>query len=62
MFKVFSAGAATKTHGAVDGNLLDLVNPMSLPADTTTAVSKTVATALISWVARGYKENKTIGF
>lgn len=62
MFKVFSSDAATKTHGAVDGNLMDLVNPFSFPADTATAVAKTAAVAAIAWVGRGYKENKTFGF
>jgi len=50
MFKVFSADAAVKTHGAVDGTLFDLVNPLSLPADTITAVSKTAVAVAVGWV------------
>lgn len=64
MFKILSddaakIGTAPKTHAAVEGTLLDLVNPMALPGDTTTALVKTAIVAGAGWIGRGYRDTKS---
>lgn len=57
----YSVDATTKTHGLVDGTFIDLLTPSS-PLDSTGELMRMAAVGAISWVGRGYKENKTFGF
>lgn len=57
----FSADAATKTHGLVEASFMDTLNPFSELNDTGSAM-RTAFYGVGAWLARGYKENKTIGF
>lgn len=52
-------GTAQKTHAVVDASLLDLVNPLVLPGDTTTALAKTAIAAVAGWVGRGYRDTSS---
>lgn len=52
-------GTAQKTHAAVDASLLDLINPLVLPGDTTTALAKMAIVGVASWVGRGYRDTSS---
>lgn len=52
-------GSATKTHAVVDGTFFDLINPLAIPGDSTTAVLKAGLYAGAAWVGRGYRDTKT---
>lgn len=62
VIQVMSTTATTKTHGATDGTLFDLINPVSLPGDTTTAMLKTAAAGATGYVLRGYLMTGKINF
>lgn len=49
-------GTTPLTHAVVDASLLDLVNPLVLPGDTATALTKTAVAGLVGWVGRGYRD------
>lgn len=57
----YDTTAATKTHGLVDGTIMDLLMP-TVPLDTTGNFLRSAAYFGIGWLGRGYKENKSIGF
>lgn len=61
LIKKYSTEAASKTHGLVDGNLLDVINP-SASLDATGEFLRMGVAGVIGWVGRGYKENSTFGF
>lgn len=62
VIQVMSPTAATKTHGPSDGTLFDLINPMSLPGDATTAMLKSAAIGVGGYVLRGYLMTGKINF
>lgn len=62
IIQTMSTSAATKTHGPVDGTLVDLINPFSLPGDSTTAMMKTAVVGVGAWLARGYLMTGKISF
>lgn len=62
IIQVMSTTATTKTHGSTDGTLFDLVNPMSLPGDTTTAMLKSAVIGVGGYVLRGYLMTGKINF
>ena len=57
----FSKDAATKTHGLVEANFIDCLNPFAELNDTGSAL-RTAVYGVGAWVARGYKDFKTLGF
>lgn len=57
----YDIAAATKTHGLVDGTLVDVINP-TVPLDSTGNLMRAGVYGVIGWVGRGYKENKSFGF
>ena len=57
----FSKDAATKTHGLVEANFMDCLNPFAELNDTGSAL-RTAIYGVGAWVGRGYKENRTFGF
>lgn len=59
--KKFTETAAVKTHGTEDAGLVDLINPVA-ELDKTASTVRSLIHGAVGWVARGYKENKTIGF
>lgn len=61
LIKKYSDTATTKTHGLVDGTLVDIINPSS-PLDSTGEMLRMGVVGVAAWVGRGYKENKTFGF
>lgn len=56
----FDTAATTKTHGLVDGNMIDIINP-SVSLDSTGNFLRAAAFGVVGWVGRGYKETKTFG-
>lgn len=58
----FDAAAATKTHGAVDATLIEVINPFgpSLVGSTENLL-RNATVALIAWVGRGYKDSGSFG-
>jgi hypothetical protein len=61
LIQKYDAAAAVKTHGLVDGTIVDLINPSS-PLDSTGEMLRMATFGVIGWVGRGYKENKSFGF
>lgn len=61
LLQKFDDKAATKTHGLVDANLIDVINP-AVPLSTTGEVIRMATVGVASWVARGYRDNRTFGF
>ena len=57
----YDVAATTKTHGLVDGSLLDVFLP-SKPLDATGELIRMAAFGAMGWVGRGYKESRTFGF
>lgn len=60
LIQKYSVDATTKTHGLVDGTLMDVINP-TVPLDGTGNIIRTGVVGLVAWVGRGYKENRTFG-
>lgn len=57
MFKKLTTDTTvTKTHAVVDGSLMDIINPMSLPGDATTSLMKSALYGAVGYFGRGYKE------
>lgn len=61
MIKKYSDTAVTKTHGLVDGSLIDLVNP-AVPLDTFGETVRMGVSGAAGWVLRGKKETGNFGF
>jgi hypothetical protein len=61
LIQKYDAAAAVKTHGLVDGTLVDIINPAS-PLDATGELIRMAVIGVGAWVGRGYKENKSFGF
>jgi hypothetical protein len=61
LIKKYDVSAATKTHGLIDGTLVDIINPSS-PLDATGELIRMGVVGVAAWVGRGYKENKSFGF
>lgn len=61
MIKKYSDTAGTKTHGLIDGNLIDLVNP-GVALDTFGETLRMGASGVVGWVLRGKKETGNFGF
>jgi len=57
----FDVSATTKTHGLVDGSIIDLVNP-NVPLNSTGELLRMGTLAAVGWIGRGYKESKSFGF
>lgn len=51
--KVFSEDAATKTHGEIDGTIIDIALPHTLLANATLNTLRSGLYALGGWVGRG---------
>lgn len=52
-------GTTPKTHAVVDASLIDLINPLVIPGDTTTALAKTAIVGVAAWVGRGYRDTSS---
>lgn len=61
LIQKYDTTATTKTHGLVDGTLVDVINP-TVPLDSTGNLMRAAAYGVVGWVGRGYKENKSFGF
>lgn len=57
-FQKYDATAATKTHGAVDATVFEVVNPFG-PAlvGTTENLLRNGVVAAVAWVGRGYRDS-----
>lgn len=62
LIKKFDTSATTKTHGEVDGTLLDAINPTVPLSDTTSNVIRAGVYGVIGWVGRGYRDTKSFSF
>jgi len=57
-FQKFDPAAATKTHGATDATLVEVLNPFGPPlVGTTENLLRSVAAGAIGWVGRGYRDS-----
>lgn len=52
-------GTTPLTHALVDASMLDLINPLVLPGDTTTALAKAAIVGVAAWVGRGYRDTSS---
>lgn len=59
LVKKLSTDAATKTHGEVDGSIIDLINPTVPLADTTSNFLRAATFGLVGWVGRGYRDTQS---
>lgn len=57
----YDTTATTKTHGLVDGTLIDVINP-TVPLDSTGNLLRAAAYGAAGWVGRGFKEGMGFGF
>lgn len=62
LIKVMEEASSGATHKAVDGTLVDVINPLALPGDTTSALLKQGVAAAVGWFGRGYRDNKKFSF
>lgn len=57
-FQKYDAAATTKTHGAVDADLIEVLNPFGPSlVGTTENLLRGLTSALIGWVGRGYRDS-----
>lgn len=59
LIQKFDAAATTKTHGAVDGTIMDALMPTVPLADTTSNFIRAGAYFAMGWLGRGKKETGT---
>lgn len=57
----YDESATTLTHGLVDADLLDVLNP-TVPLDSTGEFTRMGVVGIAAWLARGYKEKGTVSF
>jgi hypothetical protein len=55
----YDTTAATKTHGLIDGTLIDLINP-SVALNSTGELTRMLASGFVGWGIRGKREG--LGF
>jgi len=61
-FQKFSDTATTKTHGAVDASMIDVLMPHTELVGSTSNLMRSAAYGVIGWVGRGYRDTKSFGF
>lgn len=56
----FATTATTKTHGAVEATLVEVMNPFGPPlVGTTENLLRGATIAAVAWVGRGYRDSKS---
>lgn len=57
-FEKFDIAATTKTHGAVEATLVEVMNPFGPSlVGTTENLLRGLTVGAIAWVGRGYRDN-----
>jgi len=57
-FQKYDATAATKTHGAIDATLIEVMNPFGPSlVGTTENLLRGLVIGAAAWVGRGYRDN-----
>lgn len=55
----FDANATTKTHGAVDATLIDVINPTVPLVGSLENGLRAAFYGVVGWVGRGYRDTKS---